>query len=89
MRNLYYRRELQNNQFNHEDQRKKTNIYGIGLKNHDFVDIFGVARKQRASDLNVNCLRPPLTTRHIRCVLLINNHYKLNLHVLSWLLIYL
>ena len=47
----------------------------------------GVTAKRGASDLNVSGSRPPLATRHIRCVLLVNSPNKLNL--LSWLLIYL
>ena len=47
----------------------------------------GVAAKRWTSDLNVTGLRPPLATRHIRYVLLVNSPTKLNL--LSWLLIYL
>ena len=49
--------------------------------------MWGVAAKRRTSDLNVTGLRPPLTSRHIRYVLLVNNPNKLNL--LSWLLFYL
>ena len=51
------------------------------------VDMCGVEGKRRLCDLNVTSLRPPLATRHIRCVLLVNSPNKLNL--LSWLLIYL
>ena len=46
-----------------------------------------VAAKRRTSDLNVTGSRPPLTTRHMRYVLLVNSPNVLNL--LSWLLIYL
>ena len=53
----------------------------------NLVDMCGVAGKRWTRDLNVTVLRPPLATRHIRCVLLINSPNKLNL--LSWLLIYL
>ena len=38
-------------------------------------------------DLNDMASRPPLATRHIHCVLLVNSPNKLN--ILSWLLIYL
>ena len=56
----------------------------VELKNN--VDMCSVARKRRISNLNVTGLCPPLATRHIRCVLLVNSPNKLNL--LSWLLIY-
>ena len=49
--------------------------------------MWGVAANRRTSDLYVTGLRPPLTSRHIRYVLLVNNPNKLNL--LSWLLFYL
>ena len=39
-------------------------------------------------DLNVTGSRPPLATRHIRYVLLLNNRLN-KLNLLSWLLIYL
>ena len=51
------------------------------------VDKCGVVGKRRTSDRNVTSSRPPLATKHIRCVLLVNSPKKLNL--LSWLLIYL
>ena len=35
----------------------------------NLVDMCGVAGKWRTRDLNVTGLRPPLATRHIRCVL--------------------
>ena len=47
----------------------------------------GVEGKRRLCDLNVTSSSPALTTRHIRCVLLVKSPNKLNL--LSWLLIYL
>ena len=46
------------------------------------VDMCGVERKRQNTRS-----RPPLATRHIRCVPLVNSSNKLNL--LSWLLIYL
>ena len=51
------------------------------------VDMCGVAESVRLSDLNVTGSRPPLATRHVRCVLLVNCPNKLNL--LSWLFFYL
>ena len=51
------------------------------------VDMCGVEGKRRLCDLNVTSSSPALATRHIRCVLLVNNPNQLNL--LSWLLIYL
>ena len=50
-------------------------------------DMCNVAEKRQTSYLNANGLRPPLTTRHTRCVLLVNSPNNLNL--LSWLIIYL
>ena len=47
----------------------------------------GVTGKRRTSDLNVTGSRPPLATRYIRCVLLVNSPNKLNLF--SWVMIYL
>ena len=51
------------------------------------VDMCGVAAKRWTSNLNATGLCPPLATRHIRYVMLVNGPNKLNL--LSWLLIYL
>ena len=64
----------------------KTTIM-ITYKIWNFVDMCGVEGKRRLCDLNVTSSSPALATRHIRCVLLVNSPNKLNLHVLSWLLI--
>ena len=64
----------------------KTTIM-ITYKIWNFVDMCGVEGKRRLCDLNVTSSSPALATRHIRCVLLVNSQNKLNLHVLSWLLI--
>ena len=50
-------------------------LYPIERRNsfyRSFVNMCGVAAKWRTSDLNVTGLRPPLATRHIRYVLLVN-----------------
>ena len=62
-------------------------IFIIFSGNIIVVDMCGVEGKRRLCDLNVTSSSPALATRHIRCVLLVNNPNKFNL--LSWLLIYL
>ena len=60
----------------------------INGKQQTFMELcLNIKTSLTRSDLNVNGWRPPLATRHIRSVLLINSHHKLNL--LSCLLIYL
>ena len=49
--------------------------------------VFGVVGNRRTSGPNVTSSLPPLVTKHIRIVLLVNTPKKLNL--LSGLLIYL